>query len=119
LAINSSKPYKLSERAFLFARRMLEICGMLPNTPECMRIRGQLSGAGIAVPTNVEEAEGSVTKKDKRHSFVIARKEAREARVLLRIISGKYLAEEVIAPDIQESTELVNILSTIIEKLGS
>jgi len=115
---SKGKPFKLSERAFLFARRMLELCNMIPDTPEGRRIRGQLSGAGLGIPTNIEEAEGAVTKKDKRKSFITARKEAREARIILRIISGKYIDDEIAAPEIQEATELVNILSAIIDKLG-
>ncbi|MBP7055554.1 MAG: hypothetical protein KBB52_01710 [Candidatus Omnitrophica bacterium] len=47
----------------------------------------------------------------------MARKEAKEARYWLRIISGKYIKREEVALDIIEAQELVNILSAIINKI--
>lgn len=38
--MSNSKPYEMKERLLLFAKRMLEICKRLPNSPECNRIRG-------------------------------------------------------------------------------
>ncbi|MHC5039150.1 MAG: four helix bundle protein, partial [Planctomycetota bacterium] len=91
---SNEKPFDLGERCVIFAKRILDICEMLPDTPECRRIRGQLGGAGTAVGANYEEGDGALTKKDKRKSFVHSRKEARESRFFLRVISGKYLPVE-------------------------
>jgi len=97
---------------------MLEICRELPNASECYRLRNQLSGAGVSVAANYEEGNGALTKKEKRKSFSVSRKEAREARVILRLISGPYLPPEEVEKDIQEAGEIVKIFSTIIQKLS-
>lgn len=81
-----------------------------------MRIRGQLGGSGTSVGANYEEADGTLTKRDFVNKVVIARKEAKETRYFLRIISGTYIDSEELAADIRESEEIINILSAIINK---
>lgn len=110
------KPYDLHERLLLFGKRMLEICKMLPQYPECARIRGQLGGAGTSIGANYEEADGALTKKDFVNKVGISRKEAKETRFFLRTISGTYLNPSEVAADIRESEEIINILSSIINK---
>jgi len=110
------KVYDLRERLLLFAKRILEICKMLPNNPEGRRVRGQLGGAGTSIGANYEEADGSITKKDFVNKVVIARKEARETRYWLRVISGLYVSEEDVTADIKESQEIINILSSMVKK---
>ena len=112
------KPFPLSERLFQFASRILDICAMLPSTPEAMNIRYQMGRSGPSSAANWEEAEGAISKKDKRKSMVTSRKEVRETRLFLRLSSGRFLPEDEIAPDIEEAGQLINILSTIINKLS-
>ena len=116
--MSEQKPFSLSERLFEFASRMLDICATLPSSPEAGNIRFQLSKAGTSGAANWEEAEGAITKKDKRKSMVITRKEVRESRLWLRLISGRFVSPEEIAEDIEEATELIKILSSIISKLS-
>lgn len=52
-----------------------------------------------------------------RRAFVIARKEAREARYWLRLIDRMLGKKIPVRPDINEASELVYILSAIISKL--
>ncbi|MFO7790121.1 MAG: four helix bundle protein [Bacteroidales bacterium] len=113
------KPYDLRERLLLFAKRMLEICKILPPYPECNRIRGQLGGSGTSVGANYEEADGTISKKDFVNKLAISRKEAKETRYFLRVISGTYLAPATISKDIRESEEIINILSSMINKSTS
>lgn len=113
------KVYDLRERTFRFARRILEIVAMLPRSTECEVIRRQLTKAGTSIGANVEEADGALTKRDFTNKTSIARKEAKESRYWLRIISGKYLKDDVIAGDIRENEEIIKILSSIIEKTRS
>ncbi|MEA3480132.1 MAG: four helix bundle protein [Bacteroidota bacterium] len=110
------KPYDLRERLLLFGKRMLEICKKLPNYPECSRIRGQLGACGTSTGANYEEADGAITKKDFINKLAIARKEAKEARYFLRVISGTYLASEELKDDIKEAEEIINIMSSMINK---
>lgn len=112
----SEKIYDLKERTFKFAQRVMDIVEMLPNKPQCEVLRKQLAKAGSSIGANVEEADGTITRKDFVNKMAIARKEAKETRYWLRLILGKYLKEEEIASDIKECHELISILSCIINK---
>lgn len=112
----SGKIYDLKERTFKFAQRVLDIVEQLPKKPQCEVIRKQLAKAGTSIGANVEEADGTITKKDFVNKMVIARKEAKEARYWLRLASSRYIKEGEIAPDTKESQELINIISAIINK---
>jgi len=113
---NEEKIYDIRERLFRFAGRILEITEMLPNSPACNVIRVQLVKSGTSIGANMEEADGSATKRDFINKTVIARKEAKETKYWLRLISGKYIKSGLISGDIQESQEIINILSSIINK---
>jgi len=108
--------YDIKERTFRFAQRVLEIVEMLPKNRVCDVIAYQLTKSGTSVGANVEEADGCLTKPDFINKMAISRKEAKEARYWLRLISGKYIKEDIISDDIKEAEEIINILSSIINK---
>lgn len=110
------KVYDIKERTFRFAQRILEIVEMLPRTSACEVIRTQLTKSGTSIGANVEEADGTITKRDFVNKMAIARKETKETRYWLRLISGKYIEAELISGDIKESQEIINVLSAIINK---
>jgi len=112
----SGKIYDLKERTFKFAQRILDIAEQLPRKAQCEITCRQLTEAGTSIGANVEEADGTITKKDFVNKMVIARKEAKETRYWLRLISGRYIREEEVVSDIKECQELINILSSIINK---
>lgn len=110
------KVYDLKDRTFKFAQRILDIVEQLPKRAQCEIVSRQLTKAGTSVGANVQEADGTITKKDFTSKMVIARKEAKETRYWLKLISGRYVKEQEVASDIQECQELVNIISSIINK---
>lgn len=116
---NGQKVYDLRERLLIFAKRILQICKNLPKTPECQGIRKQLADADTSVGANFEEADGTLTKKDFINKVGISRKEAKETRYWLKVISGTYLDEKTVIADIRESEEIINILSSILRKSGA
>ena len=87
----NEKVYDLKERTFKFAQRMLDIVEQLPKRSQCDNIRTQLAKAGTSIGANVEEVDGTLTKKDFVSKMVIARKEAEETRYWLRLVSGRYI----------------------------
>lgn len=111
------KPYDLRERTLQFALDILALCAQLPSTPEALIVRNQLVRAATSVGANVEEEDGTISKADRRKSLVIARKEALESRYWLRIVSKKWPSPDV-PLHIQEATELVRILSRLIQLLS-
>jgi four helix bundle protein len=118
LPAESAKPYDIRERAFLFAVQILEVCGRLPSAPEGLVVRHQLARCGTSIGANLEEADGTISKADRRKSLVIARKEALETRYWLRIAAHRWPAGSDLQPCIQEASEILRILSRLIQLLS-
>lgn len=114
----ASKPYDLRKRTLEFAIRILEISGRLPATREAIAVRSQFSRAGSSVGANVEEADGAISRAEKRRCFIIARKECRETRYWLNLIEERWGGKDGFKADIREATGILCILSTIIDKLS-
>ena len=121
MAKKLSKKYSISdelkERTFKFAIAILELASKLPNTDEGRVVRRQLCTSGTSVGANTEEADGSLTLNDFIYRSDIAFKEAKETRYWLRVVvSRKMLKQNIVKPHLDESLELIKILSTIIYK---
>lgn len=115
----AEKIYDLKDRSFAFARRILEIADLLTRSQSCDIIRSQLVRSGTSIGANIEEADGTLTRKDFTNKMAIARKEAKETRYWLRLLIPKYLSPATIEKDIKEAEELISILSAIINKTKS
>jgi four helix bundle protein len=109
-------PYDLRERILLFNKDVLGLCKKIPKSPEGEKIRSQLGASASSIGANYEEADGSHSKRDLINKMVIARKEAREARYFLRLIDGVYHQEGAVQAQIDESSEIIRILSSMIKK---
>jgi four helix bundle protein len=108
---------ELRERTYKFALGIFELCSKLPNTDEARIIKRQLLKAGSSVGANLEEADGSLTINDFVYRVDISFKECKESRYWLRlIIDRKLLKKEIVLALLNESLELIKILSTIIYK---
>jgi len=109
-------PYEIKERTFEFGLMVVQLVNRLPNSLAGRELGRQLIQAGTSVGANVEEADAAESDRDFVHKVSIARKEARESRYWLRLLkeSGVYQSE---GTDylVQEATELIKILSTIIK----
>jgi len=106
---------ELKERTYKFALAILELASMLPNTDEGKIIRRQLCKSGTSVGSNLEEADGSLALNDFVYKVDIAFKESKETRYWLRvIIDRRLLTKKIVMPYLNECTELIKILSTII-----
>jgi four helix bundle protein len=111
-----NKKYDIKDRVFEFCKRILEIADLLPSTKACEIIRPQLIKSGTSIGANLEEGDGAISKRDFLNKVVLARKEAKETRFWLKLVSGKYVKKESIEDDIEELLEIIKILSTIILK---
>jgi four helix bundle protein len=109
------KPYDIQERAFLFACEIVDFCRpLLLGHPVLREMSKQLLHAGTSIGANLEEADAGQSKPDFRSKVAISRKEAFESRFWLRLIA--YADRRLVptaAPLIQETTELVAILTAI------
>ena len=116
--IQNSKRFDLEERTFEFARRCRELVKMLPKTLTNLEDGKQLTRSSGSVHANYIEANESLSRKDFYHRARICRKEAKESRSWLRLIdlsnAGQLESERNAL--IQESTELMRILGSMISK---
>lgn len=116
IRFQNSKPYSLEERTLRFASQVNEYINKLPKTITNTENGHQLARSSGSVGANYIEANESLSKKDFNMRVKISRKEAKESRYWL-ILTQPNLSEchikEVL---INESTELIKILSAIISK---
>jgi four helix bundle protein len=110
------KTYDLEQRTFEFARRINAYVGKLSRTIPNLENAKQLVRSAGSVGANYIEANEALGKKDFLLRLRIARKEARESRYWLSL--GEPTGEESNEKDLltNEATELIKILSSIIEK---
>jgi four helix bundle protein len=108
-------PFDIKQRTFLFGVRVIRLVGRLPRTVAGIEVGRQLIRAGTSVGSNMEEADGAISKKDFVNHARIARKEGRESRYWLAMIEAADLLHDTEVRALsQETDELVRILSSII-----
>jgi four helix bundle protein len=115
-----NKKFDIYDRAFNFAVRAVKFINQLPKNLTLIEYTKQLTRSTGSIGANLEEADGALTKKDFINKIGIARREAKESRHWLKLIKATYIPAgqlEVKELDwlIQESTELLLILSSIVK----
>ena len=115
---NSKQHYNLEDRTYLFAKNVRIHCKNLPNsliTGEDIR---QLIRSSGSIGANYIEANKALSKKDFLMRVKISRKEAKESIYWLRLISetNQNTNQSEANKLINEATESLKILSSIIEK---
>jgi four helix bundle protein len=108
----------LRERTFQFAVRIVKLCQFLDGSPGVARVLArQLLRSGTSVGANVEEGLGSQSRADFTAKYYIACKEARETHYWLRLlIASEVMTEDRLIGMIDESNQLIAILTAIVKK---
>jgi four helix bundle protein len=114
-----TKPRDLGERTFQFSCDVVRFCRKLSMEPGVVRqMAWQLADAGTSIAANYEEAKGSYSRREFAAKNAIVLKEAREARLWLRVILACGLASDAEArPLYNEANELVGIFITSVRRL--
>jgi four helix bundle protein len=111
------KQYEIHQRIFQFVVRGLQVPRYFPKTIEAKIITDQYIRAITSVGANDNEADGALTKKDFLHCYTIVRKELKETNYWLKIISELFIPlKSRLRLLLDESQELIKIISTIINK---
>ena len=113
-------PRQLGDRTFHFACDVVRFCRKLSEEPGVVRqIAWQLADAGTSVAANYEEAKGSYSRREFAAKNAIVLKEAREARLWLRVILACNLTQDAADAQrlFQESNELIGIFITGVRRL--
>ena len=119
--MNEKKPQEIGERAFGFAVRVVRLCQNLDKTAGVPRtLSNQLLRSATSVGANLEEAKGGQSAEDYLSKVSIALKESRETHYWLRLlIATEIVPEAQLNHLLEESNEVVAILTTIVKKLKS
>jgi four helix bundle protein len=116
---NSTKPYDLRERLFEFGCLVVRVVQFLHTRgPVASALSYQLLKCGTSAGANYEEADDGSSDRDALAKKKIALRELKEARFRLRILRHCSLLATEHDPVIEESTELIKIVATVIRNDG-
>ena len=107
----------LEKRTIKFAIDVINLSSGLPNTPEALVIRNQLSKSGTSVGANYREANRSRSKKDFKNKIRICLAESSETEYWLEIIQELNWESINLTEIRKEARELLAIFTTIASKL--
>jgi four helix bundle protein len=97
-----------------FAVQIIRLSITLPNSPEGMVVKNQITKAGTSIGANYREANRSRSRADFKNKIKICESEASETQYWLEvIIETGWLTWEKIKPEYEECSELLAIFTTI------
>ena len=103
------------EKSYAFALAIMDTAKAIRAKHE-YDLASQLWRAGTSIGANVEEAQAAQSRADFKSKMSIAAKEARESRYWLRLTrDGKVLPETQVAPLIEDTDEIIRILTSIVK----
>lgn len=106
--------YDLEERTSRFGEKTIIFAKKIPWSPVNNRLVDQLVGAATSVGANYGEADDGISRADFRHRISISRKEARETKFFLRMVST---AEPDLKPEDRELWKEAHALHLIFSKI--
>jgi len=111
------KEKDIQKRAFLFACRIINFYRFIVKQEDVGEVLGrQVLRSGTSIGANLEEASAGQSKADFVSKCNIALKEARETHYWLRLLTEtKVVPAEKLNKLVEESNELVAILTTIVK----
>jgi four helix bundle protein len=116
-AQNKNVKFDLEERTALFGEKVIKFAKTIPKHEITRPLISQLVRSGTSIGANYMEADGAESRKDFIHKLGICKKESKETKHWLRMIS---VAEEKFKDACRElwkeAQELTLIFSSIIKK---
>jgi four helix bundle protein len=111
------RPYSIRERSFAFAVEIVKLYQRLDQRGGAGKaLARQLLASSTSIGANLEEADAGQSRADFISKCNIALKEARETHYWLRLLQASTLTPETqTAPLLEESNEIIAILTTIIK----
>jgi len=110
-----NKPFDLEERTALFGEDVIKFIKSIGQTPINHSILSQLIRSATSIGANYCEADGAESKKDFQHKIGICKKESKETKHWLRMLSTTNPEIKEECQELrEEAQELTLIFSTII-----
>ena len=108
---------ELEERTRKFAVRIIRLSTTLPNAPESIVIRNQITKSGTSVGANYREANRSRSRADFKNKIKICESEASETQYWLEVIvETGWLPWDKVKSEYEECSELLAIFTSIGKK---
>lgn len=101
-------------KTFNFSLLIIRLYTFLIENKEYV-LSKQLLRSGTSIGANVEEAIGSISKREFTAKMGISLKEARETRYWLRLLEESKLVQHNYAKELKEIEEIINILTAIVK----
>ena len=117
---SEGQPREIRERSFAYALRAVKLYQHLQKQKDGAGwlLGKQYLRAACSVGANIEEAQAAESRPDFIHKLGIAQKEARESLFWLRVLSEVQIVSKTkLKPLMQESNELVSIITSIVVSL--
>lgn len=105
----------VQNKSYEFTLNILQLTKKFPQRNERYIIGRQLLKAGTSIGANIEEAIAAFSRQDFTFKMSIALKEARETHYWLRLIRDSNMISHDIDKLIEEASELVRILTSIVK----
>ena len=105
---------ELEKRTKSFAVRIIRLSKTLPNTPEGMVVKNQLTKSGTSIGANYREANRARSRADFKNKIKICESEASETQYWLEIVRDTgWLPWSRLILEYQECSELLAIFASI------
>ena len=116
IQITNNKKYDLEERTAKFGEEIIEFAKTLKRDEINKSLISQVVRSGTSIGANYMEADGAESKKDFQHKIALCKKESKETKHWLRMISKADSGRTDRCRELwTEAHELTLIFSTIIK----
>ncbi len=106
-------------KTYDFALRIIKLYKYLCDEKHEYTIAKQILRSGTSIGANIEEATGSISKKDFRYKLFIAYKEARETHYWMRLLKdSKYIEEKLAQSLLSDVEEILRILEASLKTIS-
>ena len=107
-------------KGYNFALRIIKLYQYLKNEKKEYTLGKQILRSGTSIGANIEEATGSISKKEFRAKMFISYKEARETHYWLRLLKDSdYLENDLADSLINDVEEIKKILGAILKTVSN
>jgi len=104
------------EKSYAFAIRIVKCYQLLRSEKQSYDLATQLVKSGTSIGANIEEAQGSISKREFIAKMHISYKEARETHFWLRLFMDTDILKEDLATSmLEDCEELLKLLTTILK----
>ena len=110
------KTFDIYERTFNFSVEIIRFVNSLPKERVTFTLGDQLIRSSCSIGANLREAKQARTKKEFISGFGIAIRECEEAKYWLELIKNTIDSSQKCVNLIDESTEILKILTSIVKK---